>query len=261
MDQRLIGRRALVTGASGGIGLEIARVLASHGASLVLAARRTDELARHAEEIGTAHGVAVDHVTVDLAKPTGARELIDAVAERRHDIDVLVNNAGRGIHGDGLNHDWDDEAAMLQLNVVTLCELTKHYGRAMRARGRGFIVQIASTAAFQPCPTYAAYGATKAFVLQHAGALAEELRDSGVKVLAVCPGSTNTQFFETSGNVRNPVQVRTSLDPEEVARKTVEAMLAGKRTIVTGASNKLGAVGTRLIPRRLQAILARKILE
>lgn len=257
----LRGKRALVTGASAGIGREIARVLASHGAHLLLTARRRDRLDDLADSLGRSHGAEVDVIEADLADPAGAAELIQAVDSRRRTVDVLVNNAGAGIHGHGLDHDWDAEARMLQLNVVSLAQLTKHFARGMAQRGSGRILQVASTAAFQPCPGYAAYGATKAFVLSQAEALAEELRNTDVKITALCPGSTNTEFFEVSGNQRNSVQISTSLDPDVVARAGVAAMLAGKRVIVTGLSNKITSTGVRLLPRRLQAILARKVLE
>ncbi len=257
----LRGKRALVTGASAGIGREIARVLAAHGAHLILTARRRDRLEELADTLGRSHGAEVDVMESDLADPGGAQALIEAVESRHPIVDVLVNNAGSGIHGHGLDHEWEAEARMLQLNVVSLAQLTKHFARAMVRRGSGRILQVASTAAFQPCPSYAAYGASKAFVLHQSEALAEELRDSDVKITVLCPGSTNTEFFEVSGNERNQMQVSTSLDPDVVARQGVAAMLTGKRVIVTGLSNKITSTGVRLLPRRLQAILARKVLE
>lgn len=261
MPDDLVGLRALVTGASSGIGAEIARVLASRGVHLILAARRRERLEALAEELGTACSVEVDLVVVDLSTEVGPAELIAAVEALRRPVDVLVNSAGVGVHGHGLDHDWDREASMLRLNVMAVAQLTKHFGRAMRARGRGHVLQISSTAAFQPCPSYAAYGASKAFVLHHGEALAEELASAGVRVTVACPGSTNTEFFEVSGNRRGPIQESTSLDPEEVARASVRAMLAGRRTVVTGAFNRLSVIGLRLVPRRLQAVLARKVLE
>ncbi len=261
MTQSLVGARALVTGASSGIGAEIARALAEKGVHLVLAARRQQRLDDLAEELGNAHGVMVDRIRVDLAAEGGAAALIAAVEELGVEIDVLVNNAGVGIHGPGLDHGWEAEQDMLRLNVFAVAQLTKHFGRAMRVRARGHILQVASTAAFQPCPTYAAYGASKAFVLHHAEALGEELRDSGVVVTVLCPGSTNTEFFQVSGNERGALQESTSLDPDEVARVAVDAMLRGRRSVVTGLSNRLSVLGLRLIPRRLQATLARRVLE
>ena len=257
----LRGRRALVTGASSGIGAEIARELAARGMSLVLAARRRDRMDELGRSLGRSHSVDVDIVEVDLATESLATPLIEA-ADARHDrIDVLVNNAGVGIHGMGLDHDWNEELRMLRLNVLCVAQLTKHYGRKMRARGEGRILQVASTAAFQPCPTYAAYGATKAFVLQHAEALTEELRGSGVGITTVCPGSTNTEFFGISGNERGQVQTSTSLEPDEVAKSAIDALIRGKRLIVTGLANKVGASTVGFLPRRLQATIARKVLE
>ncbi len=260
MRFELGGRRALVTGASAGIGHEIARELAARGAHLTLVARRLDRLRELASCLQAAHGVEVDVLQVDLSHPDGAQDLIRACGDAA-DIDVLVNNAGVGMHGDGIGHAWGREHDMLQLNVVAVAELTKHFAGRMRERGSGRILQVASTASFLPCPGYAAYGATKAFVLHHAEALDEELRESGVRVLALCPGSTNTDFFEISGNVRGRAQVATSLDPVDVARAGVDAVQRGRRVTVPGLANKLTTAGLRLIPRRLQATLARIVLE
>ena len=261
MRFELGGRRALVTGASAGIGAALARELAARGADLVLAARRRDRLEALAGELRSAHGVSAEVIEADLVDPRGAADLAAAADEGERPIDVLVNNAGVGMHGDGVGHPWEGERRMLQLNVVAVAELTKHYAAAMRARGTGRILQVASTASFLPCPGYAAYGATKAFVLHHAEALDEELRDVDVRVLALCPGSTNTDFFEISGNVRGRAQIATSLDPVAVARAGVDALQRGRRVTVPGLANKITTAALRLTPRRLQATLARKVLE
>lgn len=261
MRFELGGRRALVTGASAGIGAEIARVLASRGADLVLAARRTDRLEALAAALRADSGVGVEVIQADLSERSGAAALIAAVDAADRPVDVLVNNAGVGAHGDGVGHPWERERDMIQLNVVAVAELTKHYAARMRERGTGRILQVASTASFLPCPGYAAYGATKAFVLHHAEALDEELRGVDVRVLALCPGSTNTDFFEISGNVRGRAQIATSLDPAHVARAGVDAIERGRRVTVPGLANKFTTAALRVIPRRLQATLARKVLE
>lgn len=261
MGYDIVGRYALVTGASSGIGREIARVLAARGAHLVITARRRERLEELGAALARSHSVEVHIVEADLSVRGGATELIEKVEELGKPIDVLINNAGAGLHGPGLEHEWGAEERMLTLNVLSLAQLTKHFARAMVARGRGRILQVASTAAFQPCPSYAAYGASKSFVLHQSEALAEELRDTGVGVTALCPGSTNTEFFDVSGNERSQVQLATSLDADVVARAAIKALLAGRRAVVTGATNKLGVWGLRLVPRRLQAILARKVLE
>lgn len=257
----LAGRRALVTGASSGIGAEIARVLASHGCNLVLAARRESLLSELGGRLGVLHGVSVDLVTVDLAEEGGPRRLIDEVERLGDPIDVLVNNAGVGMFGDGLDHDQEDEQRMLRLNVLAVAELTKHFGAAMRRRSCGRILQVASTAGFLPCPGYAAYGASKAFVLHHAEALAEELEGANVAITVVCPGTTNTDFFEISGHARNALQRSTALEPQEVAQQAVAALKKGRRTLVTGWANKCAMAGLRLVPRRVQAVLARRALS
>ena len=257
----LRSRRALVTGASSGIGAEIARLLASHGCNLVLTARRGERLQALGERLGASHGVEVDTIEVDLAAEGGARGLIEKVDALHRFIDVLVNNAGAGMHGDGLRHSWDDEAKMIRLNVLAVAELTKHFGRRMRDRATGRILQVASTAGFLPCPGYAAYGATKAFVLHYSEALAEELHGSGVGITVVCPGSTNTEFFDVSGHERSQLQLSTSLEPAEVAHRAILALKSGKRTVVTGLANKLMTLSLRVAPRRVQALAARRILE
>lgn len=261
MSFDLRGSYALVTGASSGIGLEIARGLGARGVHLVLAARRRDKLDEIAAAIGRSNSINIQVVDVDLAHPEGPGTLIDMIDEKASPIDILVNNAGVGLYGDGLDSDTDREDAMLRLNVLALARLTKHFGRSMKLRGRGHIMQVSSVAAFQPCPGYAAYGASKAFVLQHAEALAEELRDSGVKVTALCPGTTNTEFFDISGHTRNQLQDATSMEPAEVAEKAIEAMLRGRRVYVPGLANRLGATGVRFLPRRLQAMLTRRVLS
>lgn len=257
----LRGRRALVTGASSGIGAAIARELGRRGCHLVLAARRRERMEELGRAVAASNSIEVDVVDVDLAAPGGPAALVDAVSALGADVDVLVNNAGVGLHGDGVGHAWTDEKRMIRLNVLALAELTKHYAREMRGRGHGRILQVASTAAFQPCPGYAAYGATKAFVLHHAEALAEELRGTGVRITALCPGSTDTEFFEVSGNVRNALQVSTSLEPEVVARAGVDALRRGERVRVPGLANKFTSTAVRLLPRRVQAFMARKVLE
>lgn len=241
--------------------MEIARILAAHGCHLILAARRRDRLDQLADQLGRSHGTECDVVTVDLADDAGAAGLIAAVSRGKGPIDVLVNNAGRGIHGSALEHEWEDERSMLVLNILTVAELTKHFAREMKSRGTGRILQVASTAAFQPTANYAAYGATKAFVLHHAEALDEELRGTDVRITTLCPGSTDTEFFTVSGNVRSQVQEATSMAPDEVARIAVRAMRSGKRSVVSGLANRMAVAGLRVIPRRVQASIARRILE
>ncbi|MEL6427557.1 MAG: SDR family oxidoreductase [Planctomycetota bacterium] len=257
----LRGRRALVTGASSGIGLELARTLAAHGCHLVLAARRHDRLKELGALLGASHGVEVDPIAVDLSAEGGARALIDEVDARHATVDVLVNNAGVGMYGHGLRHDWDAEGAMLRLNVLALAELTKHYARKMEARASGRILQVASVAGFLPCPGYSAYAATKAFVLHHAEGLAEELRESGVRVTVVCPGTTNTEFFDVAGHERSKIQRSTALEPADVALRAVEAMRRGRRTVVTGLANRAAMAALQLAPRRAHATIARWILD
>ncbi|MEM9799791.1 MAG: SDR family oxidoreductase [Planctomycetota bacterium] len=255
----LSGRRALVTGASSGIGRAIARELAARGTDLVVTARRRERLEALCNELGGR--VSVDPIVVDLAREDGARSLVDEVEALGAPVDVLVNCAGFGLKGPALDQTWERERSMLVLNVLAVAELTKHFGRAMAERGDGRILQVASTVAFQPCPGYAAYAASKTFVLHHGEALAEELREAGVGVSVLCPGSTDTEFFDAAGIERNRVRRATSLTPDRVARAGVDAIVRNRRLVVPGVGNRLGASAVRFLPRRFQVAAARRLLR
>ena len=191
------GQRALVTGASSGIGAAFARELASRGSDLVLVARSRDKLTAFGDELSTSYGVAVDVVVADLAKPSSADHLAAEVGDRQ--IDILINNAGFGLHAQLHQADAARLTEMVQLNVATLVDLTRLYLPGMLARDRGAVINIASTAAFQPVPYMAVYGASKAFVLSFTEALWAETRRTDVRVTALCPGSTETEFFTVAG--------------------------------------------------------------
>ncbi len=196
----LAGRTALVTGGSNGIGEQLARQLADRGAHLVLAARRTDRLAALKADIGRAHpDLTVTVIGVDLAAADAALALADQVTEAGIVIDLLVNNAGVGSHDQFVDEDRNALARQIQLNVGSLVALTSQFLPGMISRHAGGVINVASTAAFQPVPTMAVYGATKAFVLSFTEALWGETRGTGVRVLTLCPGATETAFFDTTG--------------------------------------------------------------
>ena len=240
---------ALITGASSGIGLELARVFAGHRYDVVLVARtegRLQELARELE--GT--GVRAHVVAADLAQPHAARAVAERVAALGLDIDALANDAGYGLYGPFTETSLDGELAMIQVNIVALTELTKQLLPGMLARGRGRILNLASTAAFLPGPLMAVYYATKAYTLSFSEALANELEGSGVTVTALCPGPT-ASGFQAAAHLEGSKLVagRTLPTAREVAVFGYEALMAGTVVAVPGLVNKATALLPRFLPR------------
>jgi short-subunit dehydrogenase len=250
-------RWALVTGASSGIGADLARELAARGAHLVLVARREERLRALADELERAHGVRTRVVAMDLAAPDAPPALHARLAGEGIAVDVLVNNAGFGVYGPFLDVDWEREREMIALDVVALVHLTKLFARDMRARGFGRVLQVASIGAFQPSPTYATYSAAKAFVQSFGEALACELRGTGVTVTVVSPGVTETEFFAVAGQQRSLFQRLTVMPSAKVARIALRAMERGRPLVVPGLANAFTAWSMRLLPRRLQASMAK----
>jgi short-subunit dehydrogenase len=254
---------ALVTGASSGIGADLARELARDGHDLVLTARRVEPMAALARELAT-HGVNATVVAADLAQPGAATRLADEIASRGLVVDVLINNAGLGANGSFVESDPAGNAEMLQVNVVALTELTRLLLPGMVARRRGRVMLMASTAGFQPGPQMAVYCATKAYVLNLGEAIAYELRGTGVTVTTVCPGATATNFSQVAkaGNTGlfkgGPIPVMTSA---AVARGAYRALKAGRRVAIIGALNKLVAYSGRFSPRLLSLPIARAMMS
>jgi short-subunit dehydrogenase len=252
----LNGQTALITGASSGIGAAYAREFAARGADLILVARGEDAMNRLAEELRATHGRRVDVVPADLAAP-GA---VDLVGERVDalgvEVDLLVNNAGFGMHGDFADADAARLTAQIQLNCVTLVDLTRRFLPGMMARRRGVVVNVASTAAFQPLPHMAVYGATKAFVLSFSEALYAEAKPAGVKVLAICPGATETPFFDIAGEDAAVGKKRT---PQQVVATTMAALDRGRPSRVDGAVNAFMAASTKWAPRRMVIAMAARL--
>jgi len=251
------GTTALITGASSGLGAEFARALAARGADLVLVARRADRLETLAATLRTQHGVQVRVVPADLTAP-GAASALRAELDGVH-IDTLVNNAGLGHYGDLADTDPELVRDMVQLNVAALVDLTRTFLPDLRA-GRGALVNVASTAAYQPCPHLAVYGATKAFVLSFTEALHAELRPTGLRVLALSPGATRTEFFDVAGS---DAQVGRMQESAEVVGLAMRA-LDRRRTpasIVSGRSNGLTAVAARLSPRRVTLAVSDRLMS
>ena len=252
---------ALITGASGGIGLELARIVAAHGTNVVLVARQEDKLRALAAEL-QATGVRADVVAADLGAPGAAAALVSRVQSLGIDIDVLVNNAGFGLYGPFLQTSLDTELSMLQLNIVALTELTKRLLPPMVARRSGRILNVASTAAFFPGPLMAVYYATKAYVLSFSEAIANELQGSGVTVTAVCPGPTESGFQAAAGLEGSRLGAGRSFQTSrQVAEEAYDALIAGAPLVVTGLSNKLQVLAPRFLPRRMLASMVRAIQE
>jgi short-subunit dehydrogenase len=249
------GTRALVTGASSGIGMVFARELARRGANLVLAARSGDKLEALARELRPA--VAVDVVATDLSEP-GAGIALAAGLAGPDQVDVLVNNAGFGLFGPLHESDPHRIAQQVQLNVAALTDLTCALLPGMRARDRGAIVNVASTAAFQPVPYMAVYGATKAYVLSFTEALWAETRGTGVRVTALCPGATDTAFF---GTASESASLGRRMSPEQVVAAALRALDRRQASVVPGLGNRLLAGSPRLAPRQVVARMAERTLR
>jgi len=249
------GSRALVTGASSGMGAVFARELARHGADLVLAARSKDKLEALASELRASAHVTVHVETADLAEPGAGLALVGRLAEQDLQIDVLVNNAGFGLFGPLHEADGQRIAQAVQLNVAALTELTCPLLPGMRARDRGAIVNVASTAAFQPVPYMAVYGATKAYVLSFTEALWAETRGTGVRVTALCPGATATAFFDTASD---SASVGRRMDPAQVVAAAFSGLDHRRCTVVPGLGNRLLAGSSRLVSRQAVARLAER---
>jgi len=239
---------ALVTGASSGIGADLARELARDGYDLVLSARTLAPMQALAAEL-EAHGASSVIIPADLSKPGAAAELASAIESRGLSVDVLVNNAGLGALGRFDQTDPGRINEMLQVNVSALTELTRLTLPSMIARGRGKVMLVASTASFQPGPGMAVYFATKAYVLSLGEALAYELRATGVTVTTLCPGATATDFFRVAG--AKEISLRPAMSAAAVARIGYRALKAGRRVVITGMLNNLLAIGARLAPHSI----------
>lgn len=243
---------ALITGASTGIGELLARKLARDGHDVVLVARSAAKLEVLSQQLEAQHGVSAHVVVADLSEPSAAERVYAEVSAKNLSIHILVNNAGFGSTGPFLDLDLVNELRMVQLNISSLVSLAHLFGQGMRARGAGRILNIASTAAFQPGPYMATYYATKAFVFSFSLALAHELRGSGVTVTCHCPGPTDTEFAERAGIRKNRLfETAKVATPEAVADHAYRALMAGRVLAVHGALNRLGAVGARLLPHAL----------
>lgn len=247
---------ALITGASSGIGEEFAMELAAQHVNLVLVARREDRLDTVRATLLARHpGLRVEAITADLARPAAGAELEQQVRERGLDVGILINNAGVGSHAPFVEQAPEVVAAQIQLNCGSLVDLTARFLPAMIRARHGLVINVASTAAFQPVPTMAVYGATKAFVLSFTEALWWETHATGVRVLTLCPGATETEFFAAAGE---QFMTRGRTTPHDVVTSALAAVQGTTPTVIPGATNKIGTLGHRIMPRRLMPRMAQR---
>jgi len=243
----------LVTGASSGIGAELARELANRGHGVTLVARRRERLERLAGELQAQHGVRVEVLSHDLASQAGRDQLVDAIATLGLQVEVVCNNAGFGSGGSFVELDRERELDIVHVNCEALVDLCARYAAEMVRRGRGGILNVASTAAFQPLPRQATYAASKAFVLSFSEALHSELAPSGVTVTALCPGPVKTEFAEVAGMEKVGEATPGFLwhTADKVAAEGIEGLERGRRVVVPGTLNRMGALTGRHAPRGL----------
>jgi len=248
----------LVTGASGGIGEQFARLFAAHHHDLILVARIEDKLQSLSAELARAHGIQSRSLAADLADPAAPPRLFEALQGVA--IDALVNNAGFGARGAFAEIGYQVEARMIQVNVAALAHLTRLFLPGMLARRNGKILNVASTAAYVPGPFMAVYYASKAFVLSFSEAIAEEVQGSGVTVTALIPGPTETNFAATAGNQDSRLfRTAAVMSAAAVARVGFDGLMAGKRVAIAGVGNRLTVFSTRLAPRTMLAKITSKL--
>ena len=255
----LENQTALITGSSGGIGEDFAVAFAKRKANLILVARREDKLAQlRTRLLEMSPGITVDVIPADLAVPGSAEQLAAKVKDLGRSVDILINNAGVGNHGDFVTQSIAENAAQIQLNCVTLVELTGLFMPAMTKAKRGLVINVASTAAFQPTPGMAVYGATKAFVLSFTEALWQESKSSGVRVFALCPGATETEFFARTGQEFLTSGRQTS---QQVVDTAMAAIDKSDPTVISGLKNTLLASAYRFTPRKLMLSVSQQIMK
>jgi short-subunit dehydrogenase len=252
-------RTALVTGASMGIGAAFAQALAERGAHLVLVARSRDKLAALAAALAQRHGVRSQVIVADLSKPSAAQALLGETRARGLAVDILINNAGFGTYGRFEEISAERQHEEVMLNCAGLVGVTHAFLPGMLQRESGAIIHLASLAAFQPVPYMAVYGATKAFVLSFSEALWAENRARGVRVLALCPGATDTAFFDTVGAAEAALGPR--MRPELVVSRALRALERGRSHLIPGANNYLFAQGARVLPRATLTKVSERIMR
>ena len=248
---------ALITGASSGIGLEIARVLASQNYDLIICARREKELKDLSVEIINKYKVNCKVIIADLTTKEG----VDLLVEDSEEVDILVNNAGFGILGDHFDMQLERQLQMIELNIHALTRLSHVFGNLMVKKGKGRIMNVASIASYISGPTFAVYCATKAYVLSYSRALHKELKNKGVTVTALCPGYVTTEFQEVAGMELSKMEKLTAVPVKKVAEIAVKSMHKGKREVMPGIVNKPLPLVTKITPMWLQLIIVKWVLK
>ena len=253
---------ALITGASGGIGYELARLFAKDGYSLVLVARSAAKLTQFADELQRQFGVSAKPVPLDLTSAPAPQFLFDQLRREAVTVDVVVNNAGYGVFGEFAKIPWEENLGQIQLNVTALTHLAKLFLGPMLERRAGKIMNVASTAGFQPGPRMAVYYATKAYVISFSEALASELKGTGVIVSCLCPGATDTGFQGRAGTEKTLLfKGLRPMDAKTVARDGYRGLMAGKTLVISGFRNRLLAESVRFAPRKLVTAVSRKLMD
>jgi uncharacterized protein len=255
-------KTALITGASSGIGLELAKIFASKGINLILVSRNIIELSRLGTELSGKYKIYVEEIEKDLSVPGSAKQIYDNVKSLGFDIDFLINNAGFGDYGLFHKCDWDKQERMINLNMLTLTHLTRLFLPEMIKRKNGRIMNVASTAAFQPGPLMSVYYASKAYVLFFSEAIANELEGTGITVTALCPGPTKSGFQKAANVEHSKMMDGKSIpDSKKVAEYGYKAMMKGKRVAIQGMINKELAFFSRRAPKKFMLNTVRKINE
>jgi uncharacterized protein len=255
-------KTALITGGSNGIGLELAKIHAAKGSDLVLVARNKVKLEELKSSLEKEFKIKVYVIGKDLSSPNAAKEVYDETSEQNIEIEYLINNAGFGDFGMFVENDWNKELQMINLNITTLTLFTKLYLKDMVKRGRGKIMNVASTAAFQSGPTMAVYYATKAYVLSFSEAVDNEVRDKGISITTLCPGATESGFQAAAAmEESNLVKGKKLPSSKEVAEYGYKAMLKGKTVAIHGFLNWLMANSVRFTPRALVVKITRALQD
>jgi short-subunit dehydrogenase len=247
------GKWALVTGASAGIGKALAEELAAGGAHLVLTARRQDRLENLAQALRAKHGVKTEVFAADLAEASAPEKIFAFTQEKGIEVELLINNAGFGQYGELQKAETQRLLDMVQVNCSAVVHLTRLYLPEMVVRRRGDVLILASTASFQAVPYISTYAATKAFDLLFAEGLAEEMKPYGIRVCALCPGTTESEFHALAGQEKF---IRSAETAEKVARTGLQSLAAGKSYVISGLANYMGAQSQRIVPRRMVTRIA-----
>ncbi len=259
--EKLTGKWALITGASSGFGIDFAHALAERGANLILVARRQEPMQQLAATISARHNVAVELKAADLALPGSGLALKQHLDQKKINVDILINNAGCGLYGPFVEQPLAATLDMLQLNILSLTELTHLFASSMIQRGGGHILLVASIGGYQATPTYAAYGASKAYVLLFGEALHEELKPHKVKLSVLSPGVSATGFLAAAGQRTTPYQRLFMMQSRPVVDAGLAALFCGKPSVIPGLGNKLTIFGNRLAPRSLQSKIAYQLMK